>query len=262
MSPSHMRWHPEASARTRAAPGWVTGPLWAGLHAALGSVLDAADLPRAVPADMADEQVCTLLLSPDGIFSHYTVDDTVLVSNDSGLFFAQQPTHCWPRHVMQQLTLAEALPLMLPGGEWHARIALMQNVATGRYLRIGRPDLIAQLLPQSAQSEVSNISLYFSDQGALTNFHWDARAGLLQQFRGRKRVWLVHPQYGRYMAHPESTHLQCERRSRFTGREERPMIPHMSIIVHPGQTLFLPAQWWHQVESLDQPTVGGIVRFT
>jgi hypothetical protein len=249
--------------RNKALPGWVDGAVWRGLDRALGEVREAGDLHRALPPDSWDKPACTLLLSPDGIFSHYTSEDTVLASNDSGLFFSRQPSHCWPRHIRKTLSPADALPLM-QSGQHDPRIALMANYATVRYLRITLPvATVLQQLGQRAHAEhVTGISLYFSDQGALTNFHWDGRPGLLQQFRGRKRVWLVHPQYSPYLAHPEGGHPQCKRRSRFTGREERPMIPHWSVVVHPGQTVFIPAKWWHQVESLDQPTIGGIVRFT
>ena len=246
--------------RDHAAPGWVTGPVWEPLYRLLGSVETARDLERALPPEQHALSVCTLLLSPDGIFSHYTSEDEVLVSNDSGLFFAGEPTDCWPRHVRMEMSLRDVIPLMMPGAEYNPRIALMANYATVRYLRISRLDILEQLGQQQHADQVTNVSLYFSDQGALTNFHWDSRPGLLRQFHGRKRVWLVHPQYAPYMKHADS-HRQCLRRSRFTGREERPMIPHYSLVVHPGQTLFLPAQWWHQVESLDQPTIGGIVRF-
>lgn len=253
-------WKPQK--RKQAAPGWVTGPVWRQLETVLGSVETAADLERVLPPDQQQEpETCILLLSPDGIFSHYTPDDEVLVSNDHGLFFAGEPTQCWPRHVRKAMSLTEVVPFMMPGAERDSRIALMAGFATVRYLRISNPDALVLLGQQKHADQVANISLYFSDQGALTNFHWDSRPGLLRQFHGRKRVWLIHPQYSQYMKHADP-HRQCIRRSRFTGREERPMIPHFNLVVQPGQTLFLPARWWHQVESLDQPTIGGIVRFS
>lgn len=250
--------------RSQALPGWVDG-IWDGMDALLGHVRSAQDVHRVLPHRTGETPpMCTLLLSPDGIFSHYTEKDTVLASNDSGLFFSGPPTHCWPRHIRKTLPLTEALALMLPGHQRNPRIALMANYDTVRYLRVPLPpaSVLNELgVESSAIQQVAALSLYVSDQGALTNFHWDGRPGLLQQFHGRKRLWLVHPQYSAYLAHPESTHTQCQRRSRFTGREERPMIPHWSLVVHPGQTVFIPARWWHQVESLDQPTIGAVVRF-
>lgn len=249
--------------REQALPGWVGG-VWTELDKVLGQVRKAEDLHKMLPSE-GEPPMCTLLLSPDGIFSHYTEQDTVLVSNDSGLFFSGPPTHCWPRHIRKTLPLPQALGLMGPGHQRDPRIALMANYDTVRYLRVPLPTVrvLRQLgLEAAAIQQVAGLTLYISDQGALTNFHWDGRPGLLQQFHGRKRLWLVHPQYSAYLAHPEGNHAQCHRRSRFTGREERPMIPHWSVVVHPGQTVFIPAKWWHQVESLDQPTVGAVVRFS
>ena len=249
--------------RKKMHPGWVTGS-WDGLDAVLGEIREADDLQRLVPAsERAKPNVCTLLLSPDGIFSHYTDKDTVVASDNNGLFFSRQPTQCWPRHIRRLLSLDEVLPLMQPGQQMHPRIALMPQYGTVRYMRLSVPVLpvMCKLGLDAHADKVAGITLYISDQHALTNFHWDGRPGMLQQFRGRKRVWLVAPQYAHYMAHAESTHPQCKRRSRFIGREERPMIPHWSVVVHPGQTVFIPARWWHQVESLDQPTVGVVIRF-
>jgi hypothetical protein len=217
-----------------------------------------------VAEDRTRPQTCTLLLSPDGIFSHYTEDDRVVVSRDKGLHFAGQPTACWPRHEQRSVSLDEALTLMQPGQQQDPRIAFMARHNTVRYMRlpVPRDPVMAQLGLAKYVDQVAGITLYISDQGAVTNFHWDSRPGLLQQFRGRKRVWLVHPRYSQYMQHTEQTHTQCRRRSRFIGREECPLVPHWSVVVEPGRTMFLPAEWWHQVESLDQPTVGTVVRFT
>ena len=261
-----------ASTRTSEHPAWVDGP-WGALRAHMG-VGAAADIHR-LEALVGQPIRNTVMCSPDGVFSHYSPDASVHISGARGLRFRYPRDHdpvdsgCRPRHLLVMYrTAAEAMDIMRRGGNRDARLEIVKGQPTYRYFRQSLAPLIPSLCARvpglaPVRPNLKNVSLYLSDKNCLTNFHWDTTSGLVIQFRGRKRVWLVSPRHNAYMqsgqAHIEDS--ACRRRSRFTGREEMLPVEHASIILHPGQALFIPARWWHQVESLDEPTIGMIFRF-
>ena len=157
-----------------------------------------------------------------------------------------------------------AARLMARGGQAHPQILLMQGKPTYRYFRKRlekRNEILESVGMPHAQ--IQNLSMYMSDKGSVTNFHWDTSSGVLIQFAGRKRVWLVAPEHDDFMVSETASQVisSCYRRSRFIGREEMIEVDHISMVLHPGEALYIPARWWHQIESLDDPTTGMVVRF-
>jgi hypothetical protein len=91
------------------------------------------------------------------------------------------------------------------------------------------------------------VSLWFGPAGTLTPLHHDGTNILFCQIYGRKRVVLVAPEEsslldeadGFYARHdPESGDWPSERVCR-------------SVELQPGEALFIPAGWWHQLRALD-----------
>ena len=252
-----------AAGRADMQPSRVDGP-WNDLNSAV-AVRAADHLPRLARWGGAPNG--TILCSPDSIFGHHR-GRTVRVSGRNGLAFSEPfEGKCRPRHVLLNFSsLEEARRIMRRGGQTDPYIRMMADRPTYRYFRQSLQHMHALLDAvgvAGARGQINNLSLYLSDKKCLTNFHWDRSSGIVVQFRGRKRVWLVAPEHSRFMISSAAENMisSCFRRSRFIGREEMPEVDHISVVVGPGEALFIPPRWWHQVESLDDPTVGMIVRF-
>ena len=101
-----------------------------------------------------------------------------------------------------------------------------------------------------------SVNLWFAAAGHLTPLHYDAYHNFLNQISGRKKVTLFAPSDKEYLysTSPDGTH-EPESVNLFEPDEER--FPHVrqatpiELILEPGDTLYLPEGWFHQLESLD-----------
>ena len=243
---------------THAVPAAVRGP-WTDLKKSLG-IYRFQHIPQMERVAVVNHRkLGSILCSPDGIFSHHA-NRRISVSSHDGLAF-QEPfdiNHCRPRHAILHFgSFQEAAGYMQPGekGQRHPVIAMMQDQPTYRYFRQnfgdkGKAALLGYMgLAEAHHPQIANLSVYMSDKGCLTNFHWDRSSGIIIQFHGRKRVWMVAPENDSFMISKDANRSisSCYRRSRFTGREELPEVDHTSVIIGPGEALFIPPFWWHQV---------------
>ena len=202
-------------------PAWADGP-WDALRARVGvqAVSNLGRLEALLGAPISDNVMC----SPDGVFGFYAPFAKVYVSGSHGLRF-QGTDHtdgCRPRHLLiGYRSAAEAMDIMRPGGRYDSRLEIIEGQPTYRYFRQSVAPLIPSMcdnLPGLAplRPNLKNLSLYLSDKNCLTNFHWDSTSGLVVQFRGRKRVWLVPPRHDAYMQSHQAglEDSACRRRSR------------------------------------------------
>ena len=92
--------------------------------------------------------------------------------------------------------------------------------------------------------------LWLGPRGTLTPWHHDLTNNLLVQVLGQKRVRMAPPWAWARMRN--STHCFSdwgnEPLPAGQGDAERP--PVIECIVGPGEAIFLPVGWWHQVEAL------------
>jgi lysine-specific demethylase 8 len=102
-------------------------------------------------------------------------------------------------------------------------------------------------------------NLWIGAKGHITPVHYDLAHNLLIQVRGRKRLVLFRPEdadclypnrFFSYSPHfsqiPDLDTIDLERFSRYPGATP------IACTLGPGEMLFLPACWWHQVWSLDE----------
>jgi lysine-specific demethylase 8 len=110
------------------------------------------------------------------------------------------------------------------------------------------------------------ILLWMGPRGSVTQLHHGLQENLFAQIRGRKKVYLIDP----YAAPPyyrfpirsvgarASWHLSQVRplddidHQAFPGFAEHELL---EVIVQPGDMLYIPIFWWHEVHSLDQPSI-------
>jgi ribosomal protein L16 Arg81 hydroxylase len=104
--------------------------------------------------------------------------------------------------------------------------------------------------------EGSVVNLWFGSSGIITPLHFDKRSNLFAQVYGTKRLTLFAPDQSQYLypypadsALPHISHVDVEdpnwRRHPDFALAERSV-----LTIKPGEMLFLPALWWHHVESL------------
>lgn len=99
--------------------------------------------------------------------------------------------------------------------------------------------------------------IYVTAQGVVTRAHYDTNAAVLIQFSGRKHLLLFSPVYFHNMYPIHDLDSGRDRRSlvdiRSPDLEQHPLIRDvqaMETTLEPGDAIFLPSNWWHEVEAL------------
>jgi len=113
-------------------------------------------------------------------------------------------------------------------------------------------------LDHAATSEMDiSHALWIGPPGARTGIHWDSVNAVLHQVMGTKRVTLWPPSarpmlypsakynHGAELSQVDASQPNLTRFPRFAGSRS------ISTLLVAGSALFLPAGWWHAVESLD-----------
>ena len=121
------------------------------------------------------------------------------------------------------------------------------------------PDLAADIPLQSSLSATKHFPtlLWISSADITTPLHYDVVHSLFAQVSGRKRFTLFAPQDGSslypfpvfsrnsYLSRVDILQPDVEEFPKF--RQAKPF----EFVLEPGEVLYLPAFWWHQVQSLD-----------
>jgi lysine-specific demethylase 8 len=129
----------------------------------------------------------------------------------------------------------------------------------GLPIRQALPELLADLdfdeLILRAAPLIST-NLWFAGAGHLTPLHYDDYDNFLNQIIGRKKITLFSPADKPYLyITPKDERSDPSPVNLFEPDYER--FPHfgratpIEFILEPGDTLYLPAGWSHQIESLD-----------
>jgi [protein]-arginine 3-hydroxylase / protease len=101
-------------------------------------------------------------------------------------------------------------------------------------------------------------NLWVGIGGNISPLHHDMSENLLSQVRGRKRILLFEPNQTSLL-YPFPAHSKIPYMSQIN--IEQPDIDkfpkfqkakYMECLIEPGDMLFIPAFWWHQVYSLDE----------
>ena len=116
-------------------------------------------------------------------------------------------------------------------------------------------------LPLLADSGHRQGFFWLGPRGTLTPWHHDLTNNLLVQVLGRKRVRLAPPWASERMknSHHCFSDWGNEALQPGLGDAERP--PVIEVVLGPGEAIFLPVGWWHQVEALDLSASMGFTAF-
>lgn len=154
---------------------------------------------------------------------------------------------------VEELSFAEAADLITRVRPSPRRYYLMQQSIPREF-----PELAADLpAPEYACGARTHPHLWFGSEGNLTPLHYDMANNLFAQLRGRKRFLLFHPDDAPrlYPRPADSRHHNLSQLD--TEQDNAARFPLLADAqpwtceVGPGDLLFLPAFWWHQVRSLE-----------
>ena len=154
----------------------------------------------------------------------------------------------------QMMTVGNFIDLITSRGQAGKRYYIQQKAILQVFPKLAEdiklPDYLERRLVTAA-------NLWFGSGGNISPLHYDATHNLLAQVVGQKRVVLFSPRHLRQL-YPFSTHSRIPHLSRVDiehpDYEKYPRFRKaeaIECILGPGDVLFIPAFWWHQVHSLD-----------
>lgn len=158
-----------------------------------------------------------------------------------------------PAYGVEELEFGEAADLITRARPSSRHYYLMQQAIPREF-----PELAPQLSPPAyARGARTHPHLWFGSEGNLSPLHYDMANNLFGQLHGRKRFLLFHPDDSERLyprdargRHHNLSEVDAER----PDLERHPLAAQArpwTCEVGPGDLLFLPAFWWHQVRSLD-----------
>lgn len=127
------------------------------------------------------------------------------------------------------------------------------------------PELMEDIeLPIYCENQPFNedylINLWMGSSGTTTTLHYDLDDNLLAQVRGKKRVILLDPEQTNFI-YPFPANSKSYHFSQIPNIDKPDLLQFpkcqqaksYEIILEPGEMLFIPAFWWHQVYTLNSP---------
>lgn len=175
---------------------------------------------------------------------------------------AAQLGESWQYETTQQMTLGDAMQSIERG-------AAISVVSSSQIL-VDHPEVLALLMPKalSAAFGINFVrhEMFVAGPGTGSAFHCAVGGNFFYMVCGRKRWILIDPQdsfamyptIGRTMRSAifcspiNSDQYETEQKERYPLYDK---IAKYSVTLEPGEILFIPSLWWHEVRNLE-PAVG------
>ena len=140
------------------------------------------------------------------------------------------------------------------------------------YLRIGSDHALFDALSQDFQIppllehyNASATGIWIGEKHNVTPFHHDWWHSFLAQVSGRKRYTVVHPFEGVLLQKDWDKAATYDLASAPYLPPDDPKLDQFETcfegILEPGQVLYIPPYWFHQIETLDNGTISMPIRF-
>lgn len=94
--------------------------------------------------------------------------------------------------------------------------------------------------------------LWFGPRGTITPLHYDIVPVLFAQIQGRKRWRIIPPEHSRYLYNHIGVFSQVDAEN--PDYHAHPLYAKAistDVVLNPGEMIFMPVGWWHQVKALD-----------
>ncbi|MCL6294967.1 cupin-like domain-containing protein [Jejuia spongiicola] len=105
-------------------------------------------------------------------------------------------------------------------------------------------------------TKTNDVSAWIGPANTISGFHADTANNLYAQIKGEKMFIIASTKYNKYM-YPSKKHIYGAVASEVDinkfSYEEHPKIKEVefhSVILQPGDVLFVPQNWWHYVQAL------------
>jgi hypothetical protein len=121
------------------------------------------------------------------------------------------------------------------------------------------PELLDELTvpPYVPAGKINEINLWMASGASRTPLHYDDLHNAFAQVEGRKRFLLFNPaQFDVLYPGPINTRIEGQSRVDLSRPDFRRFpklaeVEYWEAVVEPGDLLFMPAYWWHQVTALE-----------
>ena len=179
---------------------------------------------------------------------------TVTVSQD-GAFRYQPGSRAGSSAAARRMPFSDFATYVENAGTDGERLYLSQFPLGPTSLDLGSDVAGPPPLPDGSLLESTN--LWFGPAGTVSPLHFDRSHNFLHQHWGRKHIVLVDPAYSSLLRagekNSESPHVSSLDlvAPGPTVDLTRLSAPSFEAVLEPGDVLFLPAFWWHNVMSLD-----------
>ena len=101
-----------------------------------------------------------------------------------------------------------------------------------------------------------DVAIWIGPAGTLTPLHHDWVNAAIAQVRGRKRFYLIPPWHAPRVGNRDSRFADVDCEAPDLARFPRFADARVyTVTLEPGELLFLPVGWWHQVRALE-PSIG------
>ena len=163
-----------------------------------------------------------------------------------------------------KLKLPEVIDLISHNTDKEIKYYLMQRSVYDEF-----PELVPDIAtPKYADNKHQHtVNLWFGEKGVNTKGHYDYSNNFLMQIFGRKRVRLFAPTDTPNMHHysmndmvtMEGVHHPAIQATRIADMDLMDVneFPNIKLatpfegVLYPGDLLYIPAGWWHEIKSLD-----------
>jgi lysine-specific demethylase 8 len=199
-------------------------------------------------AEVAGECSGEVIVSKNGLYPDY-------ITQPSPMAKVEMPFAEFLRRAVPAAGDPPLPPVLVPGETYY--------LYGKSYLLDAVPALRADLRTPACLGSVAEPfrRLWISTPGCVTPLHYDLSNGFLCQVRGSKQVWLFDPtQFDRlYARGPQFPGLDnFERQTQvdihhpdYEAFPEFRRAAALECHLRQGDTLFIPSNWWHEVETLE-----------
>lgn len=124
---------------------------------------------------------------------------------------------------------------------------------TGPEFTVQTPELLQSLQAEAGQIDLYSVVAWLGPSGTFSPLHTDPHDNCFTQLRGRKRFRIVDPEFGDKEIPRESDKLQ--QNTVLDGATVDSLnVDYYECTLSPGDSLFLPQRWWHEVEAEGAPS--------